>query len=119
MPLPVSRRALLSAVFPFASGAGENAPSREEQQPLRLVATVAAGSCVEGHGIVCRRCAEVCAQSAVRILARGARGAVIDTAACTGCGDCVPTCPVEAITLGPRDRAELASEFARLITDNG
>jgi ferredoxin-type protein NapF len=119
MPLPVSRRALLSAVFPFASGEGGNTPSREEQQPPRLVATVAPGICVEGHGVVCRRCAEVCAQSAVRILVRGAQGAVIDNVACTGCGDCVSTCPVEAITLRPRDRVEIVSEFARLITDNG
>lgn len=119
MPLPVSRRALLSAVFPFASGDVESAPSRDEQRHLRLVATVSPGSCVERHGVVCRRCAEVCAPSAVRILARGGLGAVIDNAACTGCGDCVPICPVEAIALVPRERAEVASELARLVANNG
>jgi ferredoxin-type protein NapF len=115
----VSRRALLSAVFPFSSSDGESAPGRDQEQQLRLVATVSSGKCVEGHGVVCRRCAEVCEPSAVRIIVRGGLGASIDNAACTGCGDCVPICPVEAITLVARERAELASEFARLVVENG
>lgn len=117
--MPLSRRALLSAVFPIASGDGASAPRVGEQQ-LRLVATVStANICVERHGVVCRRCAEVCAHTAIRILAREGRGAVIDAAACTGCRDCVPVCPVEAITIVPRERVELASEVARLVAGHG
>lgn len=118
--MPLSRRALLSAFFPGASGDGEIAPSADEQPCLRLVATVSTSNiCVERHGVVCRRCAEVCSHTAIRILAREGRGAVIDAAACTGCGECVPVCPVEAITVVPRERVELASEVARLVTGHG
>ena len=72
-----------------------------------------------GHGVVCRRCVEACEHSAIRILAREKLGAVIDAAACTGCGDCIPVCPVEAIALAPRDRIALVSELANLVVHNG
>ena len=120
--MPLSRRALLSAFFPVASDEdGEaGAPRVAEQPPLRLVATVSTSNvCVERHGVSCRRCAEVCDHSAIRILAREKLGAVIDAAACTGCGDCVAVCPVEAIAIVPRERVELVSEVARLVAGHG
>jgi ferredoxin-type protein NapF len=116
--MPVSRRALLSAFFPSAPADGA-ADSSACEQP-RLVATIStANICVEKHGVSCRRCAEVCDHSAVRLLARERKGAIIDAAACTGCGDCVPVCPVEAIAMLPRERVELASEVARLVAGHG
>ncbi|WP_434057817.1 4Fe-4S dicluster domain-containing protein [Bradyrhizobium japonicum] len=115
----MSRRSLFSAVLPFASGRDALAP-RLEQPCAEQVATVSsANACVERHGVVCRRCVEACEHSAIRILAREKLGAAIDAAACTGCGDCIPVCPVEAIALAPRDRIELVSEFANLIVHNG
>ncbi len=115
MPYPVSRRALLSAVFPLTSGEGEGA-SRPRAAELRQLATMcAANACVERHGVVCRRCADACERSAIRILARERLGAVIDAGACNGCGDCVPVCPVEAIALAPRERTELTHELVRLV----
>jgi ferredoxin len=90
-----------------------------DEPHLALVAVSTANTCVERQGIDCRRCAEVCDHSAIRILAREKLGAVIDAAACTGCGDCVPVCPVEAITMMPRERVELVSEVARLVAGHG
>jgi ferredoxin len=115
----VSRRALFSAVFPSASSRDALAPGTG-QLCLEQVATVSsANACVERHGVVCRRCVEACEKSAIRILAREGLGAVIDDAACTGCGDCIPVCPVEAIALAPRDRIELVSELANMVVHNG
>jgi ferredoxin-type protein NapF len=107
----------LTAVFPLGRGASAPCPERE---PVQEVATVSgANACVERHGVVCRRCAEACEHSAIRILAREGLGAVIDAAACTGCGDCVPVCPVEAIALVPRERAALVSAIANMVVSNG
>lgn len=118
--MPLSRRALLSAILPIASDDREDLPQLPEQPRPGLVATLSTSNvCVERHGIDCRRCAEVCDHTAIRILARERRGAVIDAAACTGCGDCVPVCPVEAIAMVPRERVELASEVARLVAGHG
>lgn len=115
--MPLSRRALLSAVFPIASGDAASTPGVDERP---LVATISSTNiCVERHGVTCRRCAEVCDHSAIRILAREKLGAVIDAAACTGCGDCAPVCPVEAIAIVPRERVELVSEVARLVAGHG
>lgn len=120
MPLPVSRRTLLTAVLPLASGRGDASAPSPERQPNQQVASISgANACVERQGIACRRCAEVCEHSAIRILAREGRGAVIDAAACTGCGDCVPVCPVETIALVPRERAALVSEIANMVVRNG
>jgi ferredoxin-type protein NapF len=119
MSLPVSRRALLSAVFPFAAREAEPVPGADQSR-LRLQAVLSTSNvCVERHGVSCRRCAEVCDHSAIRILAREKLGAVIDAAACTGCGDCVAVCPVQAIATVPRERVELVSEVARLVAGHG
>lgn len=117
--MSLSRRALLSAFFPSSADGAAESNAGEQPNP-GLVATISTTNiCVERHGVSCRRCAEVCDHSAVRILAREGRGAVIDAAACTGCGDCVPVCPVEAIAMLPRERVELVSEVARLVASHG
>ena len=57
---------------------------------------------ITGWGlVVCRTCGESCAPGAIRfrIEAGGVSAPQVDLAACTGCGDCVPACPVAAITL--------------------
>lgn len=119
MPRPMSRRSLFSAVLPFASGRDAHAPRLDETRPEQVATVSSANACVERHGVVCRRCVEACEHSAIRILGRERLGAVIDAAACTGCGDCIPVCPVEAIALAPRDRIALVSEFANLVVHNG
>ena len=58
-------------------------------------------SCLARHGIECRVCADACDARALRFVS--ARGGItqlnIKHDACTGCGDCVATCPVKAIAL--------------------
>jgi ferredoxin-type protein NapF len=58
--------------------------------------------CLAEAGIVCRSCGEACPDSAIRFRPRLGLPpqAIVDEAACTGCGQCVGACPGEAITLG-------------------
>lgn len=66
--------------------------------PWTLVARVA-DACLPAHGVVCSSCREACPASAIRV-PPGARGAAsVDADRCTGCGACVGTCPVEALSL--------------------
>ncbi|NLB59172.1 MAG: ferredoxin-type protein NapF [Gammaproteobacteria bacterium] len=68
------------------------------QAPWTLVARVAQG-CLPLQGVVCRSCRDACGEDAITF-PPGARTAPrSDSARCTGCGACVGTCPVSAITL--------------------
>lgn len=57
--------------------------------------------CLNRRGVECRVCGDACEARALRFVP--ARGGIaqlqVDTASCTGCGDCVAVCPVSAITL--------------------
>ena len=57
--------------------------------------------CLNRRGVECRVCGDACETRALRFLP--ARGGIaqlqVDTAACTGCGDCVAVCPVGAVDL--------------------
>lgn len=61
----------------------------------------AAASCLAQRGVECRVCGDACGVRALRFVP--ARGGIaqlqIDTAACTGCGECLPVCPVGALSL--------------------
>jgi len=67
-------------------------------QPVALIGEL----CLAEAGIVCRSCGEACPDSAIRFRPRIGLPpqAIVDAAACTGCGQCVGACPGEAITLG-------------------
>lgn len=60
-----------------------------------------ADTCLARRGVECRVCGDACDARALRFVP--ARGGVaqlqIDTAACTGCGDCLAVCPVAALVL--------------------
>jgi ferredoxin-type protein NapF len=57
--------------------------------------------CLNRRGVECRVCGDACEARALRFVP--ARGGIaqlqVDSAACTGCGDCVAVCPVTAIDL--------------------
>lgn len=70
-------------------------------QPEWRHAVAIGTGCLANLGVVCRICAEQCDVSAIRFrLVVGGKGRpILNTAACTGCGACVGTCPANAITI--------------------
>lgn len=58
-----------------------------------------AETCLARRGVICQSCGDVCPERAIRFqLRRGAPPApVVDASACTGCGECIATCPADAI----------------------
>lgn len=102
MNTTLTRRNLFRAFRP-----GEAAP-----EPEARVAHIGA-TCVEPRGVTCRRCGEACDVSAIKFtLMRGGAQPRLDMTTCTGCGECAPVCPVNAIALIDRDRALLAASVA-------
>ena len=68
------------------------------------------GDCLAEAGIVCRSCGDACAASAIRFRPRIGLPpqAIVNQAACTGCGECVGACPGEAIRLGAVSSGDLS-----------
>ncbi len=62
---------------------------------------VIGGACLEAQGVSCRACEDVCEARALRFRPALGGRAEIEVApdACTGCGACVPVCPVGAIAI--------------------
>lgn len=61
-----------------------------------------ADSCLNRRGVECRVCGDACDARALRFVPT--RGGIaqlqVQAQACTGCGDCLAPCPVQALTLG-------------------
>jgi len=71
------------------------APSPLPEGRALAAVTLDTGTCLAAKGIVCVMCVARCPERAVRA---GPSGAVsIEAAACTGCGACIPACPVDAL----------------------
>lgn len=68
--------------------------------------------CLSYRGTACRTCADVCEAEAIRFrpLGGGRDIALVDEAACTGCGGCISICPASAIT--PYQMATKATEMS-------
>ncbi|MGI9490368.1 MAG: 4Fe-4S dicluster domain-containing protein [Geminicoccaceae bacterium] len=75
-------------------------PLRSQDRPRLQVAD----RCLSLSSVACRACEDVCAVRAIRFRPRlgGIDLISVDAAACTGCGDCAPMCPINALSLeGP------------------
>ncbi|MCP4047714.1 MAG: ferredoxin-type protein NapF [Gammaproteobacteria bacterium] len=70
------------------------------ERPWPLVAVIS-NMCLAKRGTSCVRCVEECEHNAITArLALGGRSKMqINPQTCTGCGMCISTCPVEALTL--------------------
>jgi len=58
-------------------------------------------TCLAERGITCRSCGDVCEHRAIRFRLRVGGSAAIEfnASACSGCGECVSLCPVQAIEM--------------------
>jgi ferredoxin-type protein NapF len=103
----VSRRGLFRALKPF-----EQAPPESDVQGARIARF--SETCVELRGVVCRRCGDSCHPRAIafRIQTGGTAHPHLASERCTGCGDCLPVCPTNAITLIPAERAAVFAALA-------
>ena len=60
--------------------------------------------CLARKGVYCNTCAESCDPGAIgfQLIDGGVPQPQIDTERCTGCGDCLASCPAQAIFLNQR-----------------
>jgi ferredoxin-type protein NapF len=60
-----------------------------------------AGQCLAARGVFCQTCADACEPRAIRFARRmgSVPLPVVSAESCTGCGACVGSCPVGAITV--------------------
>ncbi|MBT3196128.1 MAG: ferredoxin-type protein NapF [Gammaproteobacteria bacterium] len=61
-------------------------------------------SCIAQKGVVCQICGDQCLEQVFRFRPRvgGAVQMEMEADQCTGCGSCIAPCPVDALTLHPR-----------------
>ncbi|MDX2478275.1 MAG: ferredoxin-type protein NapF [Gammaproteobacteria bacterium] len=60
-----------------------------------------ADHCLSVTGVVCRACGDHCEVGAIRftLLTQGRSLPKINSSSCTGCGQCIPVCPTNAISI--------------------
>lgn len=78
-----------------------HALSRQDDQPAWSIKAVISPACLPEHGVECRVCGDYCDSRAIRFAPRlgGSPLPAVDVECCTGCGACLASCPVSAITL--------------------
>ena len=65
-------------------------------------------TCLTRKGIFCHSCSDACEPDAIRFAPAVGRSPTpgIDAEACTGCGECIATCPTHALELTKRKTKE-------------
>lgn len=92
----------------FCAACAESCPEDvfdlDRDPPWTAVAQVGPG-CLEPQGVSCRACEDACEARALRARPEvgGTALMTLDPDLCTGCGACVPVCPVDAIEVRPPD----------------
>jgi len=73
----------------------------ERPEPFPWSVKVSA-ACLTRHGVECRVCGDACDTRALRFVPAlgGITQLRIELESCTGCGACIATCPVKALSLG-------------------
>jgi len=56
-------------------------------------------NCLSAQGLTCRVCADVCVPQAISFAEADTGWPAVAMELCTGCGNCVNPCPVQAISL--------------------
>lgn len=76
------------------------AASAPDPIPLTQIAVIS-DACLDRHGTTCRACQDACEPAAIRFRpAPGGRAEpMLADDRCTGCGDCLALCPVNALSL--------------------
>ncbi|MGI9278988.1 MAG: ferredoxin-type protein NapF [Endozoicomonas sp.] len=94
----------------FCHACEEACPSgaiRQHSETPWKLKPVISDQCLALNQVHCRTCSEMCEPTAIefRFQTGGVAEPAIDSDPCTACGDCVSSCPVDAIAMTARETA--------------
>lgn len=102
----------------LVSPSQDEAPSQSRAWPLKVHVT---SQCLEARAVACRACESSCGYDAMRFRPQlgGRTALIIDADRCTGCGECLASCPVQALSIqaDPELQEQLASTTKSPISD--
>lgn len=80
----------------------EGASSIQSAKPWRLEVNITS-KCLSLNAVVCRTCGDNCDEQAInfKLQLGGISEPQVELDDCTGCGACVPVCPVNAVQIKP------------------